>query len=195
MRDTAHSQTVANKVKKNTTLMTIEQIKEQLSNRFVGILAANKGFVIDKPELDLGVDYQLKKTFTYTPPNGKTRYSVDSRYIDIQLKATTDNSIIDDNNFIKYDLEAKSYNDLIYRQQNGIAPLILIIFILPYRKVEWVEIDNLELKLRRKAYWYIPPGNSDFTTNEHRIRITIPKNNRLGIDCFNELHQRLYTQN
>jgi hypothetical protein len=46
--------------------MTEEQIKEQLSNRFIGILAANKGFAIDKPDLDLGVDYQLKKTTTYT---------------------------------------------------------------------------------------------------------------------------------
>jgi len=155
--------------------MTIEQIKEQLSNRFVGILATNKGFVIDKPELDLGVDYQLKKTFTYKPPNGNTRYSVDSRYIDIQLKATTENTIIDEKDFIKYDLEAKSYNDLIYRQQNGIAPLILILFVLPSTQAEWVEIDDLELKLRRNAYWYIPPDSSDFTENEYRIRITIPK--------------------
>ncbi len=63
--------------------MTIEQIKEQLSNRFVGILAANRGFAIDKPEIDLGIDYQLKKIFNYTLPNGKNRLSVDSRYIDI----------------------------------------------------------------------------------------------------------------
>ena len=67
--------------------MTEEQIKEQLSNRFIGILAANKGFAIDKPELDLGVDYLLKKTTTYTNPQGKTRFTYDSRYIDLQLKA------------------------------------------------------------------------------------------------------------
>ena len=35
--------------------MTIEQIKEQLSNRFIGILATNKGFAIDKGEIDLGI--------------------------------------------------------------------------------------------------------------------------------------------
>lgn len=172
--------------------MTIEQIKEQLSNRFVGILATNKGFVVDKPEIDLGVDYQLKKTFTYTLPNGKTRYNFDSRYIDIQLKATTVNSIIDEPDYIRYDLESKSYNDLILRQQNGIAPLILILFVLPSDQNAWVDIDDSELRLRKQAFWYIPPANSEFTENEYRIRITIPKENRLGIDCFNDLHQQLY---
>ena len=51
--------------------MTEEQIKEQLSNRFIGILAANKGFAIDKPDLDLGVDEQLKKI---TDRNDKVSY-------------------------------------------------------------------------------------------------------------------------
>lgn len=172
--------------------MTIEQIKEQLSNRFVGILAANRGFAIDKPEIDLGIDYQLKKIFNYTLPNGKNRLSVDSRYIDIQLKATTENTIVEEQDSIKYDLEAKTYNDLIHRLKNGIAPLILILFVLPSDQNDWVDIDETELKIRRNAYWYIPTDNSDFTENEYRIRVTIPKTNRLGIDCFNDLHQQLY---
>ncbi|MDI9356763.1 MAG: hypothetical protein QM536_07070 [Chitinophagaceae bacterium] len=66
--------------------MTEEKIKEQLSNRFIGILAAHKGFAIDKPESDAGVDYQLKKEYTYTTPQGQTRHTYDGRYIDIQLK-------------------------------------------------------------------------------------------------------------
>ena len=110
--------------------MTVEQIKEQLSNRFIGILAANKGFAIDKPDLDLGVDYQLKRTATYTTPQGKTRHTYDSRYIDLQLKATTEISIVDEPHSIKYDLEVKSFNDLVERQTNGIAPLILILFVI-----------------------------------------------------------------
>lgn len=171
--------------------MTEELIKEQLSNRFIGILAANKGFVLDKPEIDLGVDYQLKKTTTYIS-NGKTRYTYDSRYIDIQLKATTENSIIDETNSIKYDLEVKSYNDLIERQTNGNAPLVLILFILPHNSALWVEIDQVEIRLRKHAYWYTPPTGSLPTTNENRIRIEIPKTNILGIDFFINLHQQFY---
>jgi len=172
--------------------MTIEQVKEQLSNRFIGILAVNRGFVIDKPELDLGVDYQLKKIYQYLHPSGKTRYSYDSRYIDIQLKATTENSIVDEPTLIKYDLEVKAYNDLIERQNNGTAPLILILFVLPHNQASWVDIDLMEIKLRKHAYWYQPPAGSTMTTNEHRIRIEISKANLLGLNCFPDIHTLLY---
>ncbi|QYJ69108.1 DUF4365 domain-containing protein [Flavobacterium litorale] len=172
--------------------MTEQLIKEHLSNGFIGILAANKGFMIDKPSVDYGVDYQLKKTTTYTPPSGGTRYIQDSRYIDLQLKATTENSVIYEPNLIKYDLEVKSYNDLVERQINGIAPLVLILFVLPSNPQIWVEVDEDEIKLRRHAYWYVPPKGSVLTNNIHRVRIEIPKVNMLGIDCFSDLHQQFY---
>jgi len=172
--------------------MTVDQIKEQLSNRFVGILASNRGFSIEKPELDIGVDFQLKKYYAYKHPNGKTRYTPDSRYIDIQLKSTTVSSIIDEPTLIKYDLEVKSYNDLVERKNNGIAPLILILFILPDDQIHWVNIDELEIKLRKHAYWYQPPAASAFTENVSTIRIEIPKTNLLGLNCFPDIHSLLY---
>lgn len=172
--------------------MTEQQIKEQLSNRFISILASNKGFAIDKPESDFGVDYQLKKITSYVMPNGKTRYTYDSRYIDLQLKATTTNSITDDTNSIKYDLEAKSFNDLVERQTNGLAPLVLILFVLPNDRAVWVDIDHTEIRLRKHAYWFVPPNGSLQTNNDHRIRIEIPKTNMLGINCCDNLHQQFY---
>lgn len=172
--------------------MTIEQKKEQLSNRYLGILAANRGFVIEKPELDLGVDYQLKKTYTYTMPNGKTRFQYDSRYIDIQLKATTENQVIIQPGMVRYDLEAKNYNDLVERQTNGVAPLVLILFVLPDLPADWVDLHVTELRLRRNAYWYQPPAGSVQTANQNTIRIDIPIANRLDIDCCVSLHQQFY---
>ena len=118
--------------------MTIEKIKEHLSNNFVGILASNRRFLLEKPAEDYGVDYQLKRTYTYVLPGGRERHSTDGRYIDIQLKATTMNSIIDEPDQIKYDLEAKSFNDLVERQKNGTAPLVLILFVLPEDINDWV---------------------------------------------------------
>ncbi|MDQ6530296.1 DUF4365 domain-containing protein [Flavobacterium sp. LHD-85] len=172
--------------------MTEEQIKEQLSNRFIGILAANKGFAVDKPEIDLGIDYTLKKSYQYTKPDGTLRWNFDSRYIDIQLKATTENSIIYEANSIKYDLEVKSYNDLIERQTNGTAPLVLILFVLPVNSNLWVDINNNEIRLRKNAYWYIPPTGSGWTSNTSRIRIEIPNTNLLGINFCNDLHSLFY---
>lgn len=172
--------------------MTLEQIKEQLSNRFVGILATNKGFAIDKGEIDLGIDFTLKKSYQYVSGNGQNRWNFDSRYIDLQLKATTDNSIVDNVNSIKYDLEAKSYNDLVERQSNGTAPLILILVVLPNDQNQWVNIDTTELRLRKHAYWFAPPIGATQTSNGSTIRIEIPKINMLDIDCFNNLHQQFY---
>lgn len=172
--------------------MTLEQQKEQLSNRFIGILAINNGYVIDKPEMDLGIDYQLKKTRTYTTPTGKTRYTVDPRYIDIQLKATTVNSIIEEDDSIKYDLEAKNFNDMVDRMSDGIAPLILILFVLPENQSEWVGIDENEIKLRKNAFWYRPNSDEVMTSNTSTKRISIPKSNMLNLNCFNNLHSELY---
>lgn len=172
--------------------MTEEQIKEQLSNRFIGILAANKGFAIDKPEIDLGIDYTLKKSYQYTKPDGTLRWNFDSRYIDIQLKSTTEKSIVYETHSIKFDLEAKSYNDLVERQTNGTAPLVLILFILPVDSSLWVDIDINEIRLRKNAFWYIPPKGSTLTTNTSTIRIEIPITNILGINCCNDLHSHFY---
>jgi len=172
--------------------MTIEQIKEQLSNTFIGILAVNKGFAIDKPGIDLGVDYTLKKSYQYLKPDGTHRWNFDSRYLDIQLKATTENSVMYESNCLKYDLEAKTYNDLIERQNNGVAPLILILFVLPSDSSLWVDIDVNEIRLRKNAYWYTPPTGSTPTSNSSRIRIEISNENILGINCFNDLHSQFY---
>ena len=172
--------------------MTIEQQKEHLSNGFLGILAARRSFTLDKPALDLGVDYQLKKTYSYVKPDGKLRYTYDSRYIDLQLKATTENEVLYDINGIKYDLEVKNYNDLIERQTNGQAPLVLILFILPDDQNEWVLINPGEIKLRRNAFWYQPPAGSVPSANSATVRITIPKGNLIDSNICVTLHNLFY---
>jgi hypothetical protein len=172
--------------------MDIQLIKEHLSNRYIGILAANSGYVITKDEVDFGVDFQLKRVYTRPKPGGGTRFAWDGKYIDIQLKATTEAQIEDGPGWIKYDLEVKNYNDMIDRAVNPTLPLILILFILPHDRASWVEIDDTELKVRRMAYWYQPPAGAVSSENLATVRITIPKTNLLGIDCFDILHQQFY---
>jgi hypothetical protein len=172
--------------------MTAEQIKEQLSNRFIGVLATYSKFTLDKTELDFGVDYTAKKTYAFTHPGtGKTRITADPQSIDIQLKATTVSGVIDGANDIRYDLEANNYNDMVNRL-GGIVPLILILFILPDDQNDWVELTPTELRVRRLAYWFRPPYGSAHTHNTATIRVTIPKTNVLSIDCFDTLHSQFY---
>jgi hypothetical protein len=171
--------------------MTDEQIKEQLSNRYVGILAVNRGFTITKPDIDEGVDYIVQRSYRYNSQNGSNRHVSDGKFIEIQLKATTEDQIVDEADQIKYDLEVKNYNDMIQRQ-GGITPLILILFILPTDRNSWVELDSSELRIRRLAYWYQPPTGELPTTNTATKRIIIPKINALDLDCFNTLHAQFY---
>jgi hypothetical protein len=171
--------------------MTLEKIKEHLSNQFIGVLAANNGYVMDKPAEDMGIDYTLKRSYQYNF-EGKTRYTTDTKTIDIQLKATTESQIIDEPAQIKYDLEVKNYNDMVDRLNNGITPLALILFVLPDHRNDWVDIDGTELRLRRLAYWYRPPAGTAMSRNAATIRITIPKANILALDCFDTLHTQFY---
>jgi len=172
--------------------MTENHIKEKLSNSFIGILAANKGYMIDKPELDYGCDFILARNITYSLPNGGTRYLRDSKYIAVQMKSTTENGITENATHVKYDLEGKTFNDLVQINSNGIAPFILILFILPSNRIDWVEINDANILLKKCAYWYIPPVGAIQTDNNSTIRIDIPKQNILGIDCFDNLFATHY---
>lgn len=172
--------------------MTIEQVKEQLSNRYLGVLATHSRFTLDKGELDFGVDYTAKKTFIYTHPGtGHQRITPDPRTIDIQLKATTESNIIDAPTEIRYDLEAKNYNDMVHRL-TGLTPLILILYVLPDNQADWIDLTPTELRLRRLAYWFRPAAGSALTANAATIRITIPKTNILSINCFDTLHNQFF---
>lgn len=171
--------------------MTIEQIKEELSNCFVGLVATYRGYKLTKPSDTGGVDYTIGKDVTYVR-NGKTRYIQNGLYIDLQLKATTESSVIIDDDVIKYDLEAKTFNDLIVRREFANAPLYLILFILPKEHDDWVELNDENILLRKYAYWYIPPNELSETDNVGRIRISIPMENKLNFSTFDNWFNNNY---
>lgn len=175
--------------------MTEELIKEQLSNSFINILASYKGFGLTKDELDYGVDFCLKKYATRTA-NGKKRTYNTGKYIDIQLKATTENSVSFVNSKLVYKLEVKNYNDLIIRKSDdNYTPLILILFVLPNERDEWVKISDEEISLKKNAYWFYPENESVVSSNTTKKTIKIPEENKLDLDCFNILYNKFYSQN
>lgn len=177
--------------------MTENDIKEQLSNNYIQIIASNKGYMLDKPVKDYSVDFMVSKTTTYTLPDGSTRYLKNNKYIDLQLKATTENGVtIDDvNNTIKFSLEVKNFNDLDVRRKttDNLTPLVLIIYVLPADRNNWVSINNNEIFLRKCAYWYVPPDGTAISNNAASVTISIPHQaNLLNIDCFDTFYQDFY---
>jgi len=120
--------------------------------------------------------------------NNKSRYSETGRELKFQLKATTENSVIVSDDNLKYDLEAKNYNDLIMRR-NTKSPLILVLFILPTNQTEWLIVSENELISKKCAYWYIPQQNEATTENTDTKRIVINKNNLVNPESLNQLFE------
>ncbi len=163
--------------------MTEEQIKEELSNCFVSILACRKGYILTKPPDTGGVDFSITFDEEYTI-NGRTRYIQSDKSVDLQLKATTEKAITRTNKGIKYDLEIKNFDDLIFRNKKNLVPLILILFVLPDDKEEWVKMRDEELALKKYAYWFSPQESLTTSNNKRSVRIEIPLEQKMGLDSI-----------
>ncbi len=170
--------------------MTENEIKEELSRSYVKSVANFLGYKIEIPERDHGTDCRVIEVTKMNRGNNM-RYQESGRKIDIQLKATTEESVEIEGDFIKYDLEAKTYNDLIFRLK-GVNFLVLIVFILPKNKKDWVSCLDDELILRKNAFWFLLSDIDDETDNKSSIRIKIPLKNRFSFDSIQQLFDLQY---
>jgi hypothetical protein len=128
--------------------MTEEHIKEALSIRYIELIAAFNGYKTSSTSPDYGTDLDIKEV-NFRIENQHKRYFDTGRELKLQLKATTENSIVIENEIIKYDLNSSNYNDLLMRKESK-CPLILILFVLPSDKINWLKITD-----------YNTPQNSD----------------------------------
>ncbi len=167
--------------------MTEELIKESFSIKYLETLATYNGYTTEWPGKDFGRDLTINEISTRTQ-NGKARFIETGRTLKIQAKATTENSIEDDNDTsFKYDLEAKTFNDLIFRNNQNSRPLILFVFILPSDKNQWMELNDDNLLLRKHGYWFVPDTSEVETTNTATKRITINKANKFTLTTIQQL--------
>ncbi|OSQ32259.1 DUF4365 domain-containing protein [Thalassospira sp. MCCC 1A03138] len=164
---------------------TEEHTKESLSRAYVSIVAGMAGIIISKPDHDYGVDG------TFAPVKGtvddgdsKERFLKGACKIDYQLKATTVWSYDNEKKEVIYDLEAKTYNDIVNRSSDD-QPLILILMCLPKDKEKWLDISSEELILRNCCFWWLSSGNK--TKNRGKVRIRIPESNILNVDAIKNL--------
>lgn len=169
--------------------MTEQQIKEAISREFLRILANVHGFKTLEPPSDHGVDMIICPVTVRDTPQG-VRYLDSPFKLDFQLKATTSNGVVDEGHQIKYDLEAKTYNDLISRR-NDALPLHLVLVILNPNPPGCISIDDTRLALSGCAYWYLPETEDVETQNRATIRISIPKLNRLDEGFVRARYQQL----
>ena len=166
-------------------MMTEEHIKEALSLRYIELIAAFNGYKTSSSYPDYGTDLEIKE-IDFRIENQHKRYLETGRELKLQLKATTENSILIEDEIIKYDLNTSTYNDLLVRK-NTKCPLILILFVLPSEKTNWLTISDGELITRKCAYWYFPDQSEFLTANSATKRISINKKNFICNDTLNQL--------
>lgn len=170
--------------------MTEDQKKEAISREFLRILAHGHGFKVIEPSTDHGVDMIVYPVTTRIEPSGRTRFLDSPFKLDFQLKATTVTGIVDAGNDIKFDLEVKNYNDLIYRRDEPL-PLHLVVVVLDSAPPTCLRVCETSLGLAGSAYWYLPDETAEASNNDYKIRITIPKANRLGVGFVRDRFEQL----
>lgn len=166
------------------------EIKQKLSRRYVEALASRAGYDIAKSESDFGNDLHIEEVgIRYRP---QKRYLASGRRIFLQLKSTTQKSISIKSGHVIYKLESKNYNDLIDNKKKLATPMVLILFILPNNKGNWLTHDVSQLILRKCAYWFIPSSNKR-TKNKAKITIKIPTSNFITLDFFSNYIKTYYS--
>ena len=150
--------------------ITEQHTEESLCLAHIYALAGIAGLNYSAQKFDYGIDGQFS-----TVVRRGTRLISSGYPLDYQAKATTDWVLLDSN--IVYDLEAKTYNDIVSRTASE-TTLILILLCLPKDRTHWHEATTDCTVLRHCCYYWYPNGVAP-TSNEYKKRIYIPSTNIL----------------
>jgi len=149
-------------------MITKQHRQEQLSRAYVHAVAAHAGLIFEPATTDYGVDGSIR----VVKGREGNRLLVCGHSLDVQLKATTDWIVV--NEEIVYDVEAKTYNDLVdrFNEPRG-TPMVLILMCLPKNEVDWLSITTEQLILRHCCFWFRFGGTR--TENNATQRIRVPR--------------------
>lgn len=164
-------------------MISTQHSQEQLSRAFVHAVTSHAGFTFESTIVDYGVDGTIRSVRQINGRRFLTGHS-----LDVQLKATTRWSRR--GGYISYDVEAKTYNDLVERfnEQRG-TPMVLIVLCLPKRRTDWLTIDTDKLILKHSCYWC--QVGSERTRNRRTRRIRIPQSNIVSKATVSSLMQKV----
>ncbi|MBU0645567.1 MAG: DUF4365 domain-containing protein [Alphaproteobacteria bacterium] len=152
-------------------MITEQHIQEGLSRSYIQAVAGIAGVNL---LADREFDYGFDGTFRKVSFRGDRRVE-NSFPLDFQLKCTKNWQL--DGGCIVYDLESKTYNDLVTRHPSGTGA-ILIVLCLPESSSDWVEVSEDYLKVQKCCYYTRLSG--DPVKNEKSSkRIWIPRENIL----------------
>lgn len=166
-------------------MLTDQHIAEALSRAYVRAIAGCAGLNLAIREYDYGVDGSFDEVVVRQNRRVESGFS-----LSFQLKASTQWQL----NFthVTYDLEAKTYNDLILRRSIRTAtPCILILLALPPDSAQWLICEESQLRLQGTCYWEYLSGN--LSENRQSVRIKILRSQRLTPESLLTLMENVKT--
>lgn len=162
-------------------MISRQHIEEGLSRAYVQAVAARAGINLTMPLNDYGVDGTFRKVIRSHHRLYESGFS-----LDYQLKASTRWQLEKEN--VVYDLEAKTYNDLVLRSTGNATPLLLLLVCLPKEPRQWLECTEAGLLLRGCCYWDFVRGK--VTKNLRTVRIRIPRSQQFTPNVIANLLKR-----
>jgi hypothetical protein len=151
-------------------LLTENDRKERLSVAYAKALAAKVGYATSENDLDRdSVDIMLSDS-------GNDMRSM----LGLQLKATSSPMWTDDG--LTFVLSRKNYDDL---RAKRMAPLILVVLVLPADEAKWLEWSTERLSISECAWWMSLKGYPDIDSKSKSIHI--PRSQVFGPEKLKEL--------
>lgn len=169
--------------------------------------------MLDDPHIQAGLSYAYVQAITYRAgfisirTNGDDDLdSVDitikgkgqlepssilrSPSIEIQVKATYVPDFTQEDDSFSYQLNKKNYDDL---RGNTHIPRLLVIFVMPRDKTQWITHSEEKLITRKCAYWYSLKGLQDIGDQQSKT-LHIPTSNTFSSDSLVELMKKVARQ-
>jgi len=157
--------------------ITEQHTEESLCFAHIYALAGVAGVNYSANRYDYGIDGH------FIPVKRRGSRFIDTGFpLDYQAKATVNWELKDGK--IVFDLEAKTYNDLVERTAAE-SSAILILLCLPKKREQWHSASYDETVLRNCCYWHTITGEP--TNNETKKRIFIPSEQLLTPASLNQL--------
>jgi hypothetical protein len=165
-------------------MITEQHIAESLSRACIQAIAGRAGFSLGREELDYGVDGSFNEVIQLS----SGRRVASGLCLHFQLKASTRWHYAND--MIVYDLEAKTFNDLVLRHHTrGVIPCVLVLLALPQDSDRWLECSESSVTIGGGCYWqYLAESE---TPNHRSVRISIPRQQHLTPQSLVNLFDQL----
>lgn len=164
--------------------MDINIQKEEFSYAYIYAVVSAAGYscqIATRPMDIGGIDIIIsgeEQEFSLYPPR-----------LEVQVKSTS--IAVIDNEFIRYPLKLKNYNEL--RKSRTLVPKILVIILIPDNPTEWVNQSEEQLCLRRCGYWLSLKGQPA-TQNTESVTVYLPRQQLFTVSAIKNIMDTIETR-